>query len=149
MNTELARDVSADMAPSPRRVPLRLVEPLGTDVPPASTCRARPPAGDTAARPSRPTAATFRRRRAVVVLAALALVFAAMVLFDRGGAEAGLEEPVDGHTVVEPGSTLWDVAVETAPDGVDPRAQLEDLRELNGLEGSEVAEWTVVLLPAR
>jgi hypothetical protein len=83
---------------------------------------------------------------AVVVL--VALVFLLTVAIGRVGAEAELADPVGGHAVVEPGGSLWGVAVETAPAGVDPRAHLAAIRALNGIEGSNVPEWTVVLLPA-
>ena len=76
-----------------------------------------------------PTPGTYRRRRVLVL--------------------AGLEDPVAGHVVAAPGDTLWDIAVATAPDGVDARRQLASLRELNGLEGAHLDAWAVVLIPAR
>ena len=92
---------------------------------------------------------TYHRRR-VGVLAGLVLpVFALTVLVGRAGAEAELADPVAGHVVVAPGETLWDVAVDTAPDGVDPRRQLAALRELNGFDGGHLDAWAVVLIPAR
>ena len=88
-----------------------------------------------------------RRLDAVVILAVLAAVLT--VGLGRTGAEAELADRVDGHVVVEPGDTLWDVAASTAPDGVDTRRQLEAILALNGLDGGEVEAWTVLLLPAR
>jgi hypothetical protein len=49
---------------------------------------------------------------------------------------------------VQPGQTLWDVAVAHTADGQDPRATMEQLRELNGLDGTQVPAWTPVVLPA-
>jgi hypothetical protein len=92
--------------------------------------------------------ATYLRRRLVVLAVLLVVGFLLTVAIGRVGAQAELEDPVAGHVVVEPGQTLWDVAVATAPDGVDARQQLADLRELNGTDG-EVEAWTAVLLPAR
>ena len=86
------------------------------------------------------------RLGAVLVLVVLA--FLLTVALGRVGAEAELADPVGGHAVVDPGSSLWAVAVETAPPGVDPREQLDAIRELNGIRGSDVVAWTVVLLPA-
>lgn len=92
---------------------------------------------------------TVRRRRLLAVLLLVVALSVVLVVMDRGGAEASLEDQVAGHVVVEPGESLWDVAVSTAADDVDPRQQLADLRELNGIDGAHVDEWTVVLIPAR
>lgn len=89
------------------------------------------------------------RRRLVLVLSLVLLVtLAAMAL---GGSRAGAElaDPVAGHVVVAPGETLWDVAVATAPAGVDARDQVRRIQELNGLDGADLAVWTVLLIPAR
>lgn len=86
--------------------------------------------------------------RVGAVLVLVVLVFLVTVAVGRVGAEAELADPVGGHAVVEPGSSLWAVAVETAPPGADPRAQLDAIRDLNGIRGSDIAAWTVVLLPA-
>lgn len=93
--------------------------------------------------------ATLRRRRLAMLLSLLVLSSLLTVAIGRVGAQAELADPVAGHAVVEPGDTLWDVAVETAPNGVDPREQLAAIRGLNGLDSSAVTPWTVVLLPAR
>jgi hypothetical protein len=96
-----------------------------------------------------PGPATYWRRRLVAVGVLLAAAFLLTALIGRVGAEAELEDKVAGHVVVQPGETLWDVAAETAPDGVDTREQLRAVAELNGLEGDAVDAWTVVLIPAR
>ncbi|MEX2550147.1 MAG: hypothetical protein WD638_07960 [Nitriliruptoraceae bacterium] len=82
---------------------------------------------------------------AVLLLAAFLLT----VAIGRVGAEAELADPVAGHAVIEPGETLWSVAVATAPEDVDPREQLRAIQDLNDLTGADVEAWTVVLLPAR
>jgi hypothetical protein len=91
----------------------------------------------------------FWRRRVVVVVSLLTAAFLLTGLISRVGAEAELEDKVDGHVVVQPGETLWDVAVDTAPPGMDAREHLAAVRELNDLHGSHVEAWTVVLIPAR
>jgi hypothetical protein len=96
-----------------------------------------------------PSRATFWRRRAAAVAVLLVAAFVLTALIGRVGAEAELEEKVAGHVVVQPGESLWDVAVDTAPDGVDPREQLRAVAELNGLESSSLDAWSVVLIPAR
>jgi hypothetical protein len=99
--------------------------------------------------PSRPLAMpspVWRRRLAALAVLVVVLI---VVAWGRVGAQADLAERVDGHVVVQPGQTLWDVAAATAPVGVDTREQLAALQELNGLSAADVEAWTVVLLPAR
>ncbi len=100
-------------------------------------------------RPSTPGRATIVRRRAVALAVLLLAAFLLTVAIGRVGAEAELSDPVAGHAVVEPGATLWGIAVETAPADVDPREQLRAIQDLNGLTSADVGAWTVVLLPAR
>jgi hypothetical protein len=103
-----------------------------------------------------PAASSFRagtsaiwRRRLAAVVALVALAFLLTVAIGRVGAGAELADPVAGHVVVAPGETLWDVAVATAPPGVDVRQQLAELEALNGFTSGDVGAWTVVLIPAR
>ena len=93
--------------------------------------------------------AVFVRRRILVAAAVLmtVLVLSLGIGAVGVGARTG-EAEVAGTVTVAPGETLWEVAVSTAPDGVDPRQQLAEIRELNGLSPSEVRAWTVVLIPA-
>jgi hypothetical protein len=97
----------------------------------------------------RPSAATFWRRRLTVLAALVALAFLLTVAVGRVGAQAELRDRVAGHVVLQPGQTLWEVAVATAPEGMDVRRQLADIEVLNDLKAHEVDAWTVVLLPAR
>ncbi len=99
--------------------------------------------------PSPLARATIVRRRAVAVAVLLLATFLLTVAIGRVGAEAELADPVAGHAVIEPGQTLWGVAVDTAPANVDPREQLRAIQDLNGLASADVEAWTVVLLPAR
>lgn len=98
--------------------------------------RAQPPARDRS---------HGRRRTAWFLALAVALLLAVTA----GGrfADADPVDAVAGQTVVEPGETLWDVAVANAPEGVDHRAYLAEIRSLNGLTSATVPAWTVVLLP--
>ena len=93
--------------------------------------------------------ATVVRRRSVALVVFLLAAFLLTVAIGRVGAEAELADPVAGHAVIEPGQTLWGIAVDTAPADVDPREQLRAIQDLNGLTTAEVEAWTVVLLPAR
>lgn len=90
-------------------------------------------------------------RRAVVgrrLLALAVLLAVGLVALGWSGADARLADPVADTVVVAPGDTLWEIAVATAPAGIDPRAHLRELMALNGFTDSDVAPWTVVLVPA-
>ncbi len=93
-------------------------------------------------------AAPPRGRTVLVALAAI-LVAAALAVGVARPLLAAAEPPrAAGHVVLQPGETLWDVAVRSAPADVDPRAQLEALRRLNGFGSGALDAWTVVLVPA-
>lgn len=98
---------------------------------------------------SRPTPATFWRRRLVVVGGLLLVGLMLLGVLGQVGASADLADRVDGHVIIEPGQTLWDIAVVTAPDGVDARAHLAAIEDLNGIRADDVQAWNVILLPAR
>ena len=91
----------------------------------------------------------LRPRRRAVVACVTVLVAVALL----GAARGVLAQPevavAAGHVVLAPGETLWDVAVRSAPAGVDPREQLEAIRRLNGFGSTALDAWTVVLIPAR
>ena len=89
-----------------------------------------------------------RARAGVVAAAVIALLLAVSGVVIATTAGAG-ELEVAGHVVLQPGETLWDVAVRSAPAGVDPRRQLDDIRRVNGFGPGAHDAWTVVLIPAR
>ena len=99
--------------------------------------------------PGRPSPATFWRRRLMLVVGLLFVGLLLLGVFGQVGASADLADRVDGHVIVEPGQTLWDVALMTAPDGVDARAHLAAIEDLNGVRADDVQAWNVILLPAR
>lgn len=107
------------------------------------------PAATRATAVRRPSAAVIWRRRAVAILGLIVVVFLLTVAIGRVGAEAELQDKVAGHVVVQPGQSLWEVAVATAPEGMDARRHLDEVVKLNGFTSSQVDAWTVVLLPAR
>ena len=75
------------------------------------------------------------RRRHRAGLAAVAIAVMAMTLLS-GGQEA--TAPAAGRhkavAVVQPGETLWDIAERHAPEGMDPRAYIGAMTELNDLD---------------
>lgn len=143
-------------APAVRALPRRGAEAPGTYDPDEEggsrrdrlTRSHRPDAARRLARARRRRRVYWRRRLAVAV-GLLALVALLVVVVGRG-ADADLAQPeIAGYATIEPGDTLWDVAVEHAPAGTDPRAYVERLRQVNELDGAGVPAWTVLLLPAR
>ncbi len=95
--------------------------------------------------------ARARRRRWLGVAAILAAVVLGSALLAGAVTVAPAVQASSPQAVatatVEPGQTLWDVAVGHAPPDTDPRAYLEQIERLNGFDGP-VRPWTVVLLPA-
>lgn len=89
-----------------------------------------------------------RRGRLVIVLALAALLFAAFSLGRTGTQAATSTEaaPAVVHTVVQPGESLWAVAVRIAPES-DPREVIDQIRRMNDLPGSGLQAGQQLLLP--
>lgn len=110
--------------------------------------------------PLRPTpaptpAAVYRRRRlvaAVLVLATVALAVVGLRSLLTGApavaAPAPALVPIVETVVLEPGDTLWELAVAHTPADGDPRVMLESIRQLNGFTGDAIPAWTTVAIPA-
>ncbi|HVL64283.1 MAG TPA: hypothetical protein VM573_03830 [Actinomycetota bacterium] len=77
-----------------------------------------------------------RRRRAGAVSLALAVGLAA---FLTGGTSVASREGAPKAIVLQPGDTVWGVAERYAPPGMDPRAYVDRVLELNGLEAPPAA----------
>ncbi len=107
----------------------------------------RPPQLRLVAGPVRPAARPNGRRIVAALVAAAVLAVTAMAVTGAVAERAALPE-VAGHVVLQPGETLWDVAVRSAPAGVDPRRQLDTIRRLNAFGPGALDAWTVVLIPA-
>ncbi|HEX2293946.1 MAG TPA: LysM peptidoglycan-binding domain-containing protein [Actinomycetota bacterium] len=85
----------------------------------------------TAARRSARRRMYARRRMTVATLAVVVVA----TLAGGGVAETAPEAPARRAVTVRPGDTLWGIAEAHAPAGVDVRAYVDTLIELNGLEG--------------
>jgi LysM repeat protein len=101
----------------------------------------------------RPTAATYRRRRAVVgivlaVLVATGMVAAHDVLAGSGGVPASAAESLPAHArttvVAQPGDTLWSIASAHHGD-VSLTRYLDTLVDLNG--GATIQVGQSIVLP--
>ena len=85
------------------------------------------------------------RRRLAILISALAIVLG-VVLGGGGEGVAVASKPGAPRTVVlQPGDTLWSVATQYAPDGVDPRAYVDALERINGVDGGVRAGMQLTL----
>ena len=95
-------------------------------------------------RPARLT----RRGRAVVVLVVALLLLLAFSLgrVAPSASTSPQSRPPRQVVVVQPGDTLWGIAVASAP-AVDPRVTIERILDLNGLPGPAVRAGQSLVLP--
>jgi hypothetical protein len=136
--------------PSPTRRDPSVRLPRATPEPPIPPADRRPRAPRVRGvdRPVSHPAATFRRRRLVALVSAVALIAGLAVavqaiaqaastvgpsaLEPLESEGAGPPRPVDGEVyVVQPGDTLWSIAADLAPES-DPRPVVDVLRAANG-----------------
>jgi LysM repeat protein len=103
--------------------------------------------------PSGPVRLT-RRGRAVVLLTLLSLLLIAFTLGRAAHSEAAGRTPGQTsaplaaytQTTVHQGETLWAVALRVSP-GHDPRALVQQIRELNHLDSASVQAGQQLVLP--
>ncbi len=88
-------------------------------------------------------ASTYRRRRLGALLLTAALAYALGAV--GTGAEA---EPPPVSYIVASGDTLWSIVDERYPPSEDPRVRIEEIRQMNGMEGSRIYPGTRLDLPA-
>lgn len=95
-----------------------------------------------------PVRLTARGRRLVLSLAVAAGVGVAALVHGLAGADGtgGLHLTGETRVVVQPGDTLWSIASSVAGDG-DVRVVVAQLREVNGLQGSDLRPGEVLQLP--
>jgi nucleoid-associated protein YgaU len=104
----------------------------------------RPAAGSPAAVRLR---LTRRARRLVVVLALAAGVAVGSWLGPLiGGGGGDLRLAGGSSVVVQPGDTLWSIASAVA-EGADVRGVVDEIQELNGLDGAALRPGQVLVLP--
>lgn len=107
----------------------------------------------TARTPRRPVRLT-RRGRLLLLVALVALVFSLASLGRVAGWASGPDDgsgagpgPVATQWVVQPGESLWQVALAVAP-GSDPRDTVARIVELNDLDTTTVTAGQTLLVPA-
>jgi hypothetical protein len=64
-----------------------------------------------------------------------------------GGTAPASKSSAPRAVVVRPGQTLWDLADRYAPEGVDPRAYVDAVVQINHLEGRPPAAGERIRLP--
>jgi len=102
--------------------------------------------------PTERAAARFRRQKVVEGRRRLALLVAAAtvivgVAFGAAMGPTGVTSRADAPAtiVLQPGDTLWGVAIDFADSSVDPRAYVDELQDLNDIEGAPRAGMQVTL----
>ncbi len=88
------------------------------------------------------------RRFLVFLAVVLVAVVGAVGVFAMQASGPTIAERTDGHVMVEPHRSLWEIAVATAPAGVEPSAQLAAIEAINAGTIGDQGSWRVVLLPA-
>ena len=84
----------------------------------------------------------------VLVLGVMTLLVLAGFTLGRGSSlAAGRTASIRHHVVVEPGETLWSVAVRIAPHD-DPRLVVADIESVNHLSSASVEPGQVLTVPA-
>jgi nucleoid-associated protein YgaU len=107
---------------------------------PTARARAR------AARRARHDRMMARRRRTVGALTVAGILFAGIFATGPVGSSSATTGKATRRVVVHQGDTLWSLAERFAPEGVDPRAYVDEIVALNGLEGG-LAEGARIRLP--
>jgi nucleoid-associated protein YgaU len=99
--------------------------------------------------PPAPLRLTERGRRVVAGLSiaiGLSIAAATVVIVELQGADGGLQLAGASTVVVQPGDTLWSIARSVAPEE-DPRAVVDAIVDLNGLDGVDLLPGAELQLP--
>ncbi len=79
------------------------------------------------------------RRRLVLGVMVLLLTAALVLATGPGGVAPASRPGAPAKVTIGVGETVWDLAERYAPDGIDRRAYVDALLELNGLRGPPLA----------
>ena len=136
----------ADARPVRRAVPASDVRALGASGAPVRPARSRRTASSRP-RAARPRLTRRARRLATVLALAAGVAFGSWVgPLVSGGSESDLRLAGGTSVVVEPGDTLWSIASSLDGDS-DVRTLIDEIQELNGLDGVELVPGQKLRLP--
>ncbi len=98
---------------------------------------------------STPTLRLTKRGRFVAILAAVIGFIALVAPSISSQAQASLDQAGNRSQliVVSPGETLWTIASRVNPEA-DPRAVIEEIKNLNVLEGSSLYAGQILRIPS-
>ena len=121
---------------------------MSTTTKPSSSQRVAGHPASVVATPPRGRLRLTRRGRVVLVLLFVALCFVAFSL-GRTSSQASTSPsgPATRAVTVEPGQTLWQIAM-TAVPGADPRDTIDRIRELNGMSTAPLQAGQRLIVPA-
>ena len=86
-----------------------------------------------------------RRRRTATVVVALGLVVLFLLATGPSGSSPASAPGTPRAVTVHQGDTLWSLAEAYAPEGMDPRAYVDVLADLNDLDGGLVVGTRIKL----
>ena len=100
-------------------------------------------------RPSAHRTSRLTRRGRFLVVGVLLAVLAALTIAGALRASASSSAPPPGwsETIVQPGDTLWSLAVATG-DSEDPRVLIDQIRQVNALSSAQVQAGQRLWLPS-
>ena len=58
---------------------------------------------------------------------------------------SGLQE--EKHLIIQPGDTLWEIALNEKPSNMDTRVYIKEIRHLNGLSNGVIRAGEILSLP--
>ena len=93
----------------------------------------------------KPVRLTKRGRRLVAAVVLVPLTALLWLVSGHGVAAMGTA-PVTKTVVVQPGQSLWDLAVTAAP-GADPRETVYEIKQMNHFSSSDVIPGQAVVVP--
>jgi len=88
-----------------------------------------------------------KRGRLVVLVFVVVSLFTALIMFGSfANATATNAGPATAVVVVQQGESLWSIAQSIAPNA-DPRATINDIKDLNGFNDSVVSAGQSIVVP--
>ncbi|OAB44521.1 LysM peptidoglycan-binding domain-containing protein [Paenibacillus glacialis] len=62
-------------------------------------------------------------------------------------ANSAVEVREEKHLIIQPGDTLWEIAVQEKPAGMDTRVYIKEMKHLNDLSNGRIMAGEVLSLP--